>query len=331
MRKWLCSLMLLLAITGMSYAEEQYLDVSVYKQGLVLNGITLNSSAFQYPLLFHKEVVYLPASLEAGIQTGFSTQWDDAAKTLRVQKAAARTTAMPAGAYAHPDQVRARVVTTPVQVGTDNLQTGEYPLLNYLDVTYIPMTWTVVNTDLGWKSTHHPLLGLVIQTDGRAPAEVLASFNTKYYEALADFIVSRNSGYTQASALETVKMIKANAELHGIDEKLIMALWWKESTFNSASVSSHGALGAMQIMPGTGERLGYTREQLLDPKYNVEGGTRYLAGLKKTFNNDIFLAVSAYNQGSGNVSRGSFSRNFATDVFKKYETIEAYAKARMGQ
>lgn len=327
----LCSLMLLMAFAGWSYAEEQYLDVSVYKQGLVLNGINLSSASLQYPLLLHKDVVYMPVSTEMGVQAGFTSKWDEAAKTLTVIKTDAKTAALPAGAFAHPETVKVQVVSTPVLVGTDNLQTGEYPLLNYMGITYVPLTWSVVSTDLGWKSTHHPMLGLVIQTNGLDPTTVLTSFNTQYYDALAAFIVTRNSGYTQATAVDTVKMIKSNAELHGIDEKWIMAVWWKESNFNSSSISSHGALGAMQIMPGTGERLGYTREQLLDPKYNVEGGTRYLAGLKQNFNNDMFLAVSAYNQGSGTVSRGSFSRSFATDVFKKYETIEAFVKARLGQ
>lgn len=40
----------------------------------------------------------------------------------------------------------------------------------------------------------------------------------------------------------------------------------------------------------------------------------------KTFNGDMFLAVSAYNQGSGTVSRGGFSRGFGTDKPEKFDT-----------
>lgn len=332
MRKWLCCLTLLLAFSGISFAEEQLLDVSVYKQGLVLNGVNVNSSALEYPMLFFKEVVYLPISKEMGVQSGFVTKWDETTKTLTIEKAEPKTAALPSGVYAHPDKVKARVSTNPVALGTTVMKTGEFPVLVYRDVTYVPLTWELTNTSFGWKSVHHPLMGLVIQSDATSSIEdVLKTFNVKYYEALAAFIITRNSGYSSESALNTVKMIKENADKHGVDEKWIMALWWKESNFNSSSVSSHGAVGAMQIMPATGVRLGYTRDQLLDPKYNVEGGTRYLAGLKNTFGGDMFKAVSAYNQGSGSVSRGSFSRNFGTDVFDKFDAISSFAQSHMAK
>ena len=332
MRKWLYCLVLMLAFSSLSYAEEQILDVSVYKQGLVLNGVNMNSSSLQHPLLFFKEIVYMPISTEMGIQAGFSTKWDEASKTLSIEKAEPMTRALPTGVYAHPDKAQVRTAGTPVNFADQALITNEYPILVYQDVTYLPLTWDMVNTKFGWKSAHHPFMGLVIQSDPKTLIEdVLKTFNVKYYEALADFIISRNGGYSKPSALETVRMIKENADRYSIDEKWIMAVWWKESTFNTSSVSSHGAVGAMQIMPATGVRLGYTREQLLIPKYNVEGGTRYLAGLRDTFNGDMFKAVSAYNQGSGAVSRGSFSRGFGTDVVKKFETISSYVQSHLGQ
>jgi len=332
MRKWLCCLMLLLAFSGWSFAEEQLLDVSVYKQGLVLNGVTMNNSALDHPFLFFKEVVYMPMSTEMGIQAGFTAKWNDEKKTLNIMKTPPNTTVLPSGKYAHPDNVQVRITGNPVSIGKDTLKSGEYPTLVYQDVTYVPLTWEVINDRMGWESIHHPFVGLVIQSDGqKSVKDVLSEFNIKYYESLAAFILTRNSGYSAQSALNTVKMIKENADLNNIDEKWIMALWWKESNFNSSSISSHGALGAMQIMPGTGERLGYTREQLLDPKYNVQGGTRYLAGLRQTFNGDMFLAVSAYNQGSGTVSRGGFSRDFGLDVQRKYEAINSFVQKRLGQ
>lgn len=332
MRKWLCCLTLLLVFSSWSYAEEQVLDVSVYKQGFVLNSVALDSTAMQHPLLFFKEVVYLPLSTEMGVQTGFTTTWNEEKKTLDILQTAPKTAALKANTFPHPDRVQVRITGNPVTLADAPLNLGDYPALVYQDVTYLPMTWDLVNSQLKWKSAHHALLGLILQSDGQKTIEeVLGTFNLKYYEALAAFILTRNSGYSPESALSTVKMIKENADIQGIDEKWIMALWWKESNFNSSSISSHGALGAMQIMPGTGTRLGYTREQLLDPKYNVEGGTRYLAGLKKTFNGDMFLAVSAYNQGSGTVSRGSFSRSFGTDVLKKFDAIDNFVKSRLAQ
>lgn len=327
MRKWLCCLMLLLVFSGWSFAEEQILDVSVYKQGLVLNGVKLNSTAVQYPMLFYKDVVYMPLSTEMGAQAGFKTTWNDADKSLKLEKAPPQTGVLAGGVYTHPDQVKAIVSSNQIKLEDEALALGTFPALVYQNVTYIPLSWELTNNRLGWETAHHSYVGLIIQSDGKlSAADVLKDFNVRYYEALAAFMRTRNGGYTVDSSLAMVKMLKGHADTHTIDEKWIMALWWQESNFNTGSVSGHGAVGAMQIMPDTGKRLGYTREQLLDPNYNVEAGTRYLAGLKNTFSGDVFLATVAYNQGSTRVSRGSYNPRFGYEVQKKYDTISAYVQ-----
>lgn len=332
MRKWLCCLTLLLVFTSWSFAEEQLLDVSVYKQGLVINGVTMNSSAVKYPLLFFKDVIYMPLSTEMGIQTGFQAKWNDAEKTLEVAKDLPKTASLPSGVYPHPAQVKVSVSGSTIKYEGNALSLGTFPALVYQDVTYIPLSWEFTNDRMGWKTAHHPYVGLVIQTDGvTTPDSVLQAFNVKYFDALAGFMRSKNSGYSAESALSMVHMVKENADANGIDEKWIMALWWQESTFNTGSISGHGALGAMQIMPDTGKRLGYTREQLLDPKYNIEAGTRYLSGLKNTFSGDVFLATVAYNQGSTRVSRGSYNPRFGYEVQKKFDAINAYVQKYMEQ
>jgi soluble lytic murein transglycosylase len=84
----------------------------------------------------------------------------------------------------------------------------------------------------------------------------------------------------------------------------------QESAFNSAAVSSSGALGLMQLLPGTARdvagRLGlpFLQDKLTrDPGYNVTLGSQYLAEMLQRFGGSYELALAAYNAGPNRVAR----------------------------
>ena len=93
--------------------------------------------------------------------------------------------------------------------------------------------------------------------------------------------------------------IAAASRATRVDEDLIEAIITAESAFDPLALSSTGALGLMQLMPATAERFGVTDR--LDPAQNILGGARYLNFLLNKFNNNLKLAVAAYNAGEGNV------------------------------
>lgn len=81
---------------------------------------------------------------------------------------------------------------------------------------------------------------------------------------------------------------------------LLEAVAWAESRFNAAAVSPKGAVGVMQLMPGTAAELGVDPH---DPEANVHGGARYLRRMLQMFDGDIEKALAAYNAGPGAVRR----------------------------
>ncbi len=99
--------------------------------------------------------------------------------------------------------------------------------------------------------------------------------------------------------LEYRPLIEATAMRYKISAELVSAVIHAESHFNPVAVSSAGAVGLMQLMPGTASDYGVSNRQ--DPKQNIEGGTRYLRDLLALFNNDIELSVAAYNAGQNAV------------------------------
>lgn len=101
--------------------------------------------------------------------------------------------------------------------------------------------------------------------------------------------------------LKFQKIIHEAARENNLDPKLINAVIEQESKFNPNAVSEAGALGLMQLMPGTAQQLGV--KNALNPTENVRAGTKYLSSLLNRYQGDVVLALSAYNAGPGNVDK----------------------------
>lgn len=95
-------------------------------------------------------------------------------------------------------------------------------------------------------------------------------------------------------------MITAAANTYGVDPGLAVAVGQQESNLNpNVPNSSAGAIGVMQLMPGTAASLGVDP---YDTAENIEGGVMYLAQLLSQFGGDVSKAVAAYNAGPGAVT-----------------------------
>lgn len=96
-------------------------------------------------------------------------------------------------------------------------------------------------------------------------------------------------------------IIAKAAAKYKVDEKLLHAVIQTESAYDDKAISSAGAVGLMQLMPGTAKRYGVSNRK--NPRQNIEGGTRYLKDLFKMFDSDLNLVLASYNAGEGAVKK----------------------------
>ncbi len=95
--------------------------------------------------------------------------------------------------------------------------------------------------------------------------------------------------------------IKQYADRYKLPQSLLHAVITAESAYDPEAVSRAGAVGLMQLMPETAKRYGVANRR--NPSDNINGGTRYLRDLLAMFNNNVQLALAAYNAGENAVKK----------------------------
>lgn len=113
---------------------------------------------------------------------------------------------------------------------------------------------------------------------------------------------------SRTTRMEAEYYIAAYAKHYRVPVALARAIVERESNWQPCAVSLKGAVGLMQLMPATAERLGVTDR--CNPDQNVSGGVRYLAWLMRCFHNDLRLVAAAYYVGENKIKqRGLSYRN----------------------
>lgn len=98
--------------------------------------------------------------------------------------------------------------------------------------------------------------------------------------------------------------IEEASSAYRLPGELIHAVIAVESNYNPRAVSPKGAQGLMQLMPATARRFGGS--DAFDPRQNILTGSRYLRWLMDKFNQNVELAVAAYNAGEGAVVKAGY-------------------------
>lgn len=147
-------------------------------------------------------------------------------------------------------------------------------------------------------------------------------------------VVSKyRTGLRMKSLKQIPHQIYQESQRYGYDPLFLTALIVTESSFNNWAKSPKGALGLMQIIPGTGHALASEmgtawagQSTLFDPATNIALGAFYLNKLRKRFK-DMNIALEAYNHGPSRIARylrkGKLPEDYSKKVFRIYDLIQS--------
>lgn len=143
--------------------------------------------------------------------------------------------------------------------------------------------------------------------------------------------ISNGPSWALASA-QLEPIIQEAARAYQLPPTLIRTVIKVESNFFHLAVSPKGAMGLMQLMPGTAQFLGV--HEPFNPRENIYGGCRYLRMLIDSFGGSLLLALAAYNAGPQRVVASGYrvpeiseTQNFLTQVIGRYLTEEKKARS----
>ena len=141
----------------------------------------------------------------------------------------------------------------------------------------------------------------VVTFTSRKPAVGSYSLFVPRGPSFSKFYQLRSDWKPRAIPSQFDDLIISMAELYDLEPALVKAVVHVESAFDPRARSPKGAMGLMQLMPGTAQRFGVSKPY--KPEENVRGGVTYLKWLHDRYAGNMRLVLAAYNAGEGRVDK----------------------------
>lgn len=324
-------MILIISLTTISFAgTENTKEVKVYNKGIYINDEKIINAHSVYPYFVYNDIIYLPLTVENSKILGYQLLWNEETKTIQISSDGPVSMSNYKEPWMKQDWKTLAVEKSQkeVMINGETYTSETYPIFDFNYISYIPLTHKVVYDFLGWDFYYNPFTGIYLSTlkDVKA-SNTFDEEAFKYDKALAEYAMKINKDLTESEALEIIMLIEEKCDLYNMDELLVFATMWQESNFNPNDYYK-GAIGLMQIMGSTGKIYGLSREMLYDPETNVDFGVKYLKDKIDIYDGSIVLGLTAYNQGVGNVNRGTYSTRYYERIMDKKAKIEAYMKEK---
>lgn len=341
---WLTLLMVLFSSISIYADENVQGDFFVGK--IVINGQEITNYNLQYPFIVHNNTTYIPLTPEIGEICGFVAETDQESRTLKLLKTDSTRqnistnwmknnnedivlkTMSDVKVLAYDAEESEGDMTDAIEAPelfVDELDLGGQQVLTYGQFVYLPLRAIATDEKFNWDIYYDSYYGVCISTKEGVSAESLCNKSeSNLNRGLANYITTVNPGISNTLAREYVFLFKRAATVYNIDAKLLMAIAQKESTFNAGATATGGSIGMMQVMPSTGAGFGLTVNDLYNAKKNIDFGAMYISEKITAYGGDWTKGLSAYNQGSAKVNRGSYSTAYASRIMTAYYALNNY-------
>lgn len=342
---WLTLLMVLFSSISI-YADEN-VQGDFFVKHVVINGEEIVNYNLQFPFFLYGNTMYIPLTPEMGEICGFSATVDWDSHTLKLLKTDSTKKNISSNWIKNNNQPTAVEVVQNPQVSIYDSETyvevgesfdvtdvvakesvllgGTTPLLKAGKFAYVPLKTFKESETFKWDIYFDPYYGVCVSTDPSIPAQSYwDSAESTKNKGLVSYIQKYNPSIGASIGQNLVFMFERAADVYGTDELLLMAIARRESSFNTFCGSGSRPIGLMQILPSTGARYNLSVADLYDPYTNINFGAMYISERIKAYNGDWTKGLSAYNQGSAKVNRGSYSTAYAKKVIDAYNGLNLY-------
>jgi soluble lytic murein transglycosylase-like protein len=191
--------------------------------------------------------------------------------------------------------------------------------------------YVVFSSGLKLRADRHEQSGGVIRLfyNGgvtELPAEFVSGFEEEEVATPANVVATAESTPLPSRTVtqDPKTMVREAARRSGLPPEFVESVALVESGFRPGAVSPKGALGVMQLMPGTAKTLGADPH---DTAQNIDAGARLLRELLVKYDGDVVKALAAYNAGEGAVDRYQGMPPYNETRWYVKKVIDAYQKA----